>query len=131
MMADASRKVISGRIDGGFLAAIFRLDAIVSGHGPLHQRVAEIAANEDEAVLALALDGRQEGLHHHGVRHVRDGAAPLQAVLAVRAGADLALEDEVVRSRASSKAAAALAASALSSQRVGMIRAPRASRSRR
>ena len=58
--------------------------------------MAEFPANEDEAVFALALDGRQEGLHHHGVGHVGYRLASLQSVLAIGAGTDLAFEDEVV-----------------------------------
>lgn len=58
--------------------------------------MAEIPANEDEAELALGLDRFQEGLNHHRMRHVRHGAAAAKPVLAVRPGADLALEDEII-----------------------------------
>ena len=62
--------------------------------------MAELAADEDEAVFAFALNRGEEGLDHRGLIDPplgRRGRVPREAVLPDRAGADAAFHDDAVR----------------------------------
>lgn len=80
---------------------------------------------EDEAELALGFDHRQEGLHHHRVRHSGDRVACPQPVLVEGARTDLSLEHQILRLEVPEGCPCLLLGHLVNPERRDKFRAPR------